>query len=383
MVKIFIVSLLAVQALCLRAAGSAPEYLCMKTNEKIIIDGVPDEPAWEKAVPAKLKLNKTAGLPKLSTVTRMLWDDHNLYISFVCEDPDVWATMGRHDMHLYREEAVEAFINADCNPMTYVELQVNPLNARFDALVLGDNYPEGRSLLLAYNPVSFQSAVKVFGTLKERNDTDKGWSAEMAISFNDLGYMAKPTLSWICNLYRIDNSRGKEERSALFPTLGSYHAAEKFGKLTFVEIRNGRRVFASHSWKGEGDNVNALDDGVLPESSDDAKCLRFTWWPHKGSEEWVEFRFLEPREFSESSVYWFDDTAVGGLCGLPESWRIQYLDAGKWKDVENNGGYAIKKDSLCRVKFKPIKTTAVRLLVKLQADLSTGMFEWQLNGKKY
>jgi hypothetical protein len=46
-----------------------------------------------------------------------------------------------------------------------------------------------------------------------------------------------------------------------------------------------------------------------------------TWWPRKGTTEWVQYDFDQPRQVSSVAVYWFDDTPGGG-CGLPRRWRV-------------------------------------------------------------
>jgi cellulose/xylan binding protein with CBM9 domain/F5/8 type C domain-containing protein len=357
-------------------AQKVSEYNCKKTEQKITIDGKLEEAAWKNATPIILKRNEDAGQPTQASSAKILWDYNNLYIAFVCDDKDIQASMNKKDMPLYNEEVVEAFINPDGNPMTYFEFQVNPLNTRFDAMVLGDSYPEGWSLIMGYNPDSFKSAVNV--EKATANDVDQKWITEISISFKDLAILAKPALSFRMNLFRIDRSNGIKEDSASSPTFGRFHTPERFGKITLIEEKNGRIIYPSCIWKGKNDNVNAIDDGIIPEKSSDQNCPRFTWWPKKGTEEWVEIKFTKPRTLSETSVMWFDDTIDGGLCGLPKNWKIQYLDSGNWKNVEIFGDYTIKKDSPCTVKFNPVQTKAVRLSVKLKSELSAGIFEWQV-----
>jgi hypothetical protein len=342
-------------------------YECKQTKEKIKIDGNLDEDAWQKAKPLLLKRNKDGKPPAQKTVAKMLWDYNNLYISFVCDDKDICATMNERDMHLYKEEAVEAFIDQDGNPMTYFEFQVNPLNAHFDALVLGDAYPEGRSLIMSYNPESFKSAV-----LKGRNK----WTGEIAISFKDMEIHPKPALLIRMNLFRIDRSNCNFEESASSPTLGRFHNYERFGYIRLIENKNGRTIYPSSVWKGKGDNVNAIDDGIIPEVSSDQACERFTWWPRKGTEEWIELRYDKPRTISECRLMWFDDTEQGGLCGLPENWKIQFLENGAWIDVKSPKSFPVKKDSLYKINFPPVKTSAIRMVVKLRDGLSGGVLEW-------
>ena len=121
----------------------------------------------------------------------------------------------------------------------------------------------------------------------------------------------------------------------------------------------------------------ALNDGVLPESSIDLSIQRFTWWAHRGTEEWVQYEWDKPVKLSHSEVYWFDDTGRG-QCRVPESWRLLYREDGEWKPVEADQ-YPVKEDQFCRVDFEPVRTTALRLEVELQENVSGGILEWRVS----
>jgi hypothetical protein len=132
---------------------------------------------------------------------------------------------------------------------------------------------------------------------------------------------------------------------------------------------------ASHCF--DNDTPDALCDDVLPKSSNDHGLDRFTWWPRKGSVEWVQYDFDKPMPLSSASVYWFDDTPRGG-CKLPKSWRLLYKDGEDWKPVADASEYPIAKDKFCEVKFKEVTTPALRLEVQLEKDYSGGVLEWRV-----
>ncbi len=123
------------------------------------------------------------------------------------------------------------------------------------------------------------------------------------------------------------------------------------------------------------DNIRALNDQQKPASSDDNTIPRFTWWDHKGTEEWVQYDFDEPQTLSSASVYWFDDEGKG-KCRVPNSWKLLYKEGGGWKEVENPSDYGVEKDKFNRVTFDPIKTQSLRLKVQLQDEFSGGIMEW-------
>ena len=107
-----------------------------------------------------------------------------------------------------------------------------------------------------------------------------------------------------------------------------------------------------------------------------------TWWPRKGSVEWVQYDFKEPKKISGASVYWFDDTGAGG-CRIPKSWRLLYKKNGRWVEVTGTDNYSVEKDKFNTVKFESVQTTALRLEAQLQPEFSGGILEWRVDTQEY
>jgi hypothetical protein len=159
--------------------------------------------------------------------------------------------------------------------------------------------------------------------------------------------------------------RGTGEMQVWFPT-GDEHA-EPASDLAFT---------ASHCH--EADSLAALHDGLLPKNSGDHDIPRMTWWPRKGTAEWVHVDLKNLEKVTGCSVYWFDDTGRGG-CRLPVSWTVQIPDGqGGWTDVP--GLYPVAKDRLCEILFQaPVSVRALRLRAVLQPGFSGGVLEWRLD----
>ena len=121
----------------------------------------------------------------------------------------------------------------------------------------------------------------------------------------------------------------------------------------------------------------AINDGVEPVKSSDQPETLAHWWPHKGTEEWAQYTWPSPVRVRGSKVFWFDDTGRGE-CRLPAAWHIDYLAGSEWKPVAANGGYPVAKDKWCEVKFSPVRTTALRLVVQLPEGWSAGVHEWKI-----
>ncbi len=122
-------------------------------------------------------------------------------------------------------------------------------------------------------------------------------------------------------------------------------------------------------------SLEALRDGDYPRDNDSDKIRYFTWLPHEGTEEWVNYRFEFPRRISGSLVYWFEDDEKEG-CRVPKSWNLLWKDGDKWKKVSNFTPYTTLNDQFNRVRFKPVFTDEIRLEAKLQDEYSAGIYEW-------
>lgn len=126
-----------------------------------------------------------------------------------------------------------------------------------------------------------------------------------------------------------------------------------------------------------GKALVSVNDLEIPLNSNDQDLLYYHWWPKKNTTEWIQYDFPSGTSVSQASVYWFDDSPWGG-CRLPKSWRILYKSGNKWLPVKVNGGYPTAKDISNVVKFKPVKTTAVRLEVTMPEEFSSGLYEWSV-----
>ena len=97
--------------------------------------------------------------------------------------------------------------------------------------------------------------------------------------------------------------------------------------------------------------------------------------PNGPPNEWAQYTFKEARSVSGVELYWVDD---GGGIRVPQSWRVLYREGDLWKPVDATGAYGVAKDQFNKVAFKPVKTNALKLEVKVQPDASAGVFEWRV-----
>ena len=159
------------------------------------------------------------------------------------------------------------------------------------------------------------------------------------------------------------------EMQTWFPTSDEVAAESSSGGLQ-----------ASFSHLNPGETAGALFDGLLPANGAayDAHQRRATFWPHKGTDEWVRITLPGEETVTGVDVYWFDDDPVG-QCRVPAAWKIQAQlgEMTGWEDVATD--CPIVKGDWSRVTFaKPVPAVSIRLQVKLQPKFSAGICELRL-----
>ncbi len=198
-------------------------YTCFKTEKTILVDGRLDKPCWQQASRSPRFVDMVTGAPGFwNTQVFVLWDDQNLYVGFMVEEPDVRADFMERDSPVYQENDVELFIEGeDC----YYEFQINARGtvyevfyiwqdaytrgSRFDIPefdlysgqvdVLGGfqdelrykKHPRGRRwAFLDWDFPGLVSAVQVQGTLNDSSDVDQGWTVELAFPWEGMRILA-------------------------------------------------------------------------------------------------------------------------------------------------------------------------------------------------
>jgi len=124
-------------------------------------------------------------------------------------------------------------------------------------------------------------------------------------------------------------------------------------------------------------STDAANDQLLPGNSSDESVPRMHWWPRKGTTEWIQYDFPGEQTVTRTEVYWFDDTGEGE-CRVPKSWRVLYRSGGDWVPVTTRVPYAVRKDTLTRVTFEPVRTGSLRIEIELQSNFSAGIYEWNV-----
>lgn len=198
--------------------------------------GALDESSWARVPAVALRRAQDGAAPLQATAVRIAHDDVALLLRFDCSDRDIWATHTRRDAPLWEEEVVELFVApGEGDPSEYVEIEVNPLGAIFDARVTS---PQGRR-----DSMRVDSAWNAGGLVVGVTRPSPGaWRAEIAIPWSDLCAGTPPRV-WRANFFRIERPRdGDPEFSCWSPTLidpPDFHKPASFGRLVLDAL--GRR----------------------------------------------------------------------------------------------------------------------------------------------
>ncbi len=218
-------------------------YICHQRVGKIKIDGILDEPDWQKARAINfyhLKGKDPQDYKEAESPAsgKLLWDDNNLYIGIEAKDRDIWATIREHDGKLWQEDVLEAFFKPDKNKPTYFEFEFSPKNTSLD-LMIPRRSARSFEYMKSYES-HLKSAVKVYGTLDDWKDIDEKWVLEVAIPFSAFKDITSPPKigdEWSFALCRYDYSvyleKGVELSSSAKLSKLSFHLWEDYDILLF------------------------------------------------------------------------------------------------------------------------------------------------------
>ena len=222
-------------------AGAQPVYDCFRATGKMKIDGRVTDAEWAAAEVCTAFgdiRGEGYAAPKYLTTLRMLWDDANLYVSAVLEEPDVRASVSRRDDIVYHDNDFEVFLNPYGGKELYYELEVNALGTVMD-LLMNRPYSEGGTYMMTWDFPGLELAVRVDGTLNRSGDTDRGWSVEMKIPFAALSRGGQDPLAnriWRAKFSRVEWLSKPEENWVWAPTgVVDIHHPLRWGYLRFID----------------------------------------------------------------------------------------------------------------------------------------------------
>ncbi|MGE0820893.1 MAG: DUF5916 domain-containing protein [Candidatus Binatia bacterium] len=171
------------------------------TGELITVDGTLDEPAWQQAGIADdfQQREPNEGAPASErTEVRVLYSRSRLYVGVICYDSQpeaIVATRFDRDADLAADDRVTLLFDTFLDRRNAFIFRVNAAGARFDQIITDegqDQNPDWNGIWYARTHIS-----------------DHGWTAEFAIPFHTLSFIAGQT-TWGFNVQRVIKRRTEE-----------------------------------------------------------------------------------------------------------------------------------------------------------------------------
>ncbi len=235
----FVLAALAAASPALAAQGPVR---AVRTSEAPKLDGLPDEPVWQRAPPYTEFLEQfpdegRAPPAEFRTEVRVLYDDRTLFILVVCHDPQpglVQRQLGRRDTPgLDRAlpglvgDAVEIAIDSTHDRRSGYYFGVNAAGVLRDGLLYGDV-----NLADTWDAV-WDAAVASLAD---------GWSAEIAIPLDVLRFPRAPTQEWGFLVRRSIHRTHQVFDSSLIPRSAN-GLVSRLGTLTGLDGLTPHRAF--------------------------------------------------------------------------------------------------------------------------------------------
>ena len=220
-------------------AQTLPQYDIYRTGSPIRIDGKLDEPAWKQAPPAgDFHFERFQNGEKERTVAKIVWDDENLYVSWLAFDRHISAYVTERHGPVSKDDCVEIFLSPNPDKVTnYYTFEINAIGTmlnrcRTDWWTGPPTWePEG----VRYR-TSFHGLPK-----KDESLSDKQWIVELAIPLRNFSRDAAHTPPqdgdrWRLNLNRLGGITNAQSStwSPIAPPSKTFHTPTSFGWVRFV-----------------------------------------------------------------------------------------------------------------------------------------------------
>jgi hypothetical protein len=190
----FVLIIFLISSLLVFSQEETKETFGLKIDESIKVDGFLDEPVWEKApeISDFIQFEPERGKPaSLRTIVKILYDKDSIYFGFLCYDPQpekIAAQMTKRDANIYNDDAVLIFLDTFHDRRNCYYFVTNLLGTQLDGRITEN----GRTSETTWDGI-WKSAGQ---------NTDFGWSAEIAVDLSSLKYEPGKDKIWGLNLGR-------------------------------------------------------------------------------------------------------------------------------------------------------------------------------------
>ncbi len=142
--------------------------------------------------------------------------------------------------------------------------------------------------------------------------------------------------------------------------------------------------------------LRALNDGLIPGAAplqgrgnlagglrpDTGLVPIFAFQGARGENQWVQLTFPVEEEVASAQVFWVSGPQGGANFTLPDSWRLLYRDGQQWRDVSAKAPLGKEANAFTTVEFSPVRTSALRIEVRLPRGATAGLAEWRIGPER-
>lgn len=256
-------------------------YDIHRAASPIVIDGKLDEPAWRQASSVgDFHFPWYKEGEKEQTEAKILWDDENLYVSWLARDKHISASVTQRHGPVSKDDCVEIFISPDPDRVkNYYTFEINAIGT-----MLNRARTDWWTGPPTWEPEGMQYRATWHGQAKkDESSDDRQWIVEAAIPLKNFARDAARTPPvhgdrWRLNLQRLGGITNAQYSTwaPLPETTRSFHTPEAFGIVRFVNsppqnqaasapspesIQQGRSIFNRSCTMCHGQDGTAGDRG--------------------------------------------------------------------------------------------------------------------------
>jgi hypothetical protein len=217
--------------LFLTGQWQSKELFGIITESPLNVDGLLDEPIWEKAPEATdfIQLQPRKGEPSSErTVVKVLFDDKHIYFGFWCYDSEPDKIVGRitkRDADIRSDDSVYVLIDTFHDRRTCYYVTTNLLGTQWDGRITEN----GRTFDGTWDGIWKSAAQR----------TDFGWTAEFAVELSGIKYKPGEDRTWGLSLGR--GIPRKLEYHFWTGPLESAYKVSQFGELKGLDLKKAEK----------------------------------------------------------------------------------------------------------------------------------------------
>ncbi len=187
-----------------------PTVTAVRTEERLVLDGLLSEESWSQAPPVTgfLQKDPQEGAPASEqTEVRILFDTQHIYFGVLLYDsnPDaIRATELRRDNTLDNDDIFELILDTFHDRRNGYLFRINPLGTRYDATVTN----EGQTFSEDSDEIWEASWDEIWEA--QTQITEQGWSAEIAIPFKSVRFLSQDSIVWGVNFHRTIKRKNED-----------------------------------------------------------------------------------------------------------------------------------------------------------------------------